>query len=254
MGNETNGESLRHATAFAKRPAFACANALGKQIVAVILHGSLTLGDFIPGHSDVDLLVIVEQALADEEIDALWKAIESVHADAPSRVDLRVVTREVAFSPTPAPSMEVSLAFGPDRPLTFEKHVAGEPDLVIEFSMVRAHGRSLVGADPSALIGSVPDEWVVAVGDQQLAAWQRLTDDATHAALMVLTACRIWRFSADGCHSSKSEAGRWALARDSSLTAVAEALRQRGGDSEATIGEAGIRRLISVVRGEIAKR
>jgi hypothetical protein len=89
-----------------------------------------------------------------------------------------------------------------------ETHVAEGPNLVVEFSIVRAHGRSVVGATPSAVIDPVPDKWVLAEGKRQLAAWERLTDDEAHAELMVLTACRIWRFGAEHVHCSK-EAGRW---------------------------------------------
>jgi predicted nucleotidyltransferase len=254
VGYETAGDPRRRATTFAEQLASRCANALGDRVVAVILHGSLTLGDFTPGRSDIDLLIVVEQPLADEEIGALQEAVDPLRGEAPSRVDLRVVTRAVAAAPAPAPAMEASIALRPGQPLAVETRVAGEPDLVVEFSLVRGHGRSIVGADPSTVIGAVPDEWVVEVGDRQLAAWERLADDAAHAELMVLTTCRIWRFSAEGVHCSKSEAGHWALARDPSLTVVEEALRQRGGDPEATIGEEGIRCLIALVRREIAHR
>src|SRR5438093_8247510 len=94
--------SRRRASAFAERLAGCCANALGDQVVAAILHGSLTLGDFTPGRSDVDVLIVVERPLADEEIAALQEAVDALRGEAPSRVDLRVVTREVALSPTRA--------------------------------------------------------------------------------------------------------------------------------------------------------
>lgn len=244
----------RRATAFAEELVSCCADALGDRVVAVILHGSLALGDFRPARSDIDLLIVVERPLADGEISALREAVDPLRGEAPSRVDLRVVTRATAASPTPAPAMEAHVALRPGRPAAVEMRVAGEPDLVVEFSVARAHGRTIVGTDPSTVIGAVPDEWVVEVGDRQLAAWERLADDAAHAELMVLTTCRVWRFSAEGVHSSKSEAGRWALARDPSLTAVEEALRQRFGDPDATIGADGIRRLIALVRREIANR
>jgi hypothetical protein len=41
-------------------------------------------------------------------------------------------------------------------------------------SRCRAHGRSLLGAAPAELIGEVPDRWVVAAGDAQLADWQAI--------------------------------------------------------------------------------
>jgi predicted nucleotidyltransferase len=242
------------ATEFARLLAERTATALGAPALAVILHGSLVLGAFTPGRSDVDLLVVVAAPLTDTEIGALRGELDALRHDAPGRVDLRVVTRAVASAPTRAPPMEAYLSLRPGEPSALEARVAAEPDLVVEFAMVRAHGRALVGVDPRSVVGPVPDEWVVEVGDRQLAAWERLTDDAAHAELMVLTTCRIWRFSVEGVFSSKADAGRWALARDPSLTAVEQALRQCASDRRATIDEGGIRRLIARVRQEIAAR
>ena len=126
-----------------------------------------------------------------------------------------------------------------------------ERDLVAELSMARADGQSLFGAEPSLVVGEVPDEWVVAYGDRSLAHWERLTGDAKHAELMVLTTCRIWRFTLEGVHSSKSTAGRWALARDPSLTAVEDALRLRAGELDAVVESSDIAALIARVRSEI---
>ena len=254
MGDETVEDPRRRAITFAEQLANSCVNALGDRVNTVIMHGSLTLGDFTPGRSDIDLLLVVEQPMTDEEIRALEEAVGLLRGEAPSRVDLRVVTREVAASPTPAPAMEAYIELRPGLPAALETRVGGEPDLVVEFSLVRVHGHGIVGAEPSTVIGAVPDAWVVEVGDRQLAAWEKLAGDAAHAELMVLTTCRIWRFSAEGVHCAKSEAGHWALARAPSLTAVREALRQRRADPEATIGEDGIRRLIALVRREIANR
>lgn len=228
--------------------------ALGRRVLGVMLHGSLALGAFTAGRSDVDLLVVVDRPLSDEEIMGLRGVGDSLTGEAPVRVDLRVVTRSVAAAPTQAPPMEAYLALQPDRPATMEARVAGEPDLVVELAMVRAHGVALLGAEPRSMMGTVPDEWVVEVGDEQLAAWERLTDDAANAELMVLTTCRIWRFGVEGVFCSKADAGRWALERDPSLSAVGQALRQRAGDGAATIDEEGIRRLIARVRREIAGR
>jgi hypothetical protein len=43
-------EALRFAAALAR----SCSRALGETVAGVILHGSLTLGDYLPGRSDVD--------------------------------------------------------------------------------------------------------------------------------------------------------------------------------------------------------
>jgi hypothetical protein len=245
-------DASSRATGFARLLAERSAAALGARALAVILHGSLALGSFTPGRSDIDLLVVVDEPLADGDVEALRRLFDAHRNDAPHCVDVRVVTSAAAASPTRNPPMEAYFRLHPGEPSTLEARVPAEPDLVVEFAMVRAHGRSLVGVDPRSVVGPLPDQWVVEVGDRQLAAWERLADDAAHAELMVLTTCRIWRFSAEGVFSSKADAGRWALAHDPSLTAVEQALRQRSGDHRATVDEDGIRRLIARVRREIA--
>jgi hypothetical protein len=142
------------ASRFAGALARAAAGALGDSVAAVILHGSLTLGDYLPGRSDVDLLAVVDRPLDGPRLDALTGAVAA--ARPPARVDLRVVTRQVAAAPTPAPPMEAYLELTPGSGVQVERRHPGERDLVVEFSVCRAHGRRLVGAPPAGLIGEVP--------------------------------------------------------------------------------------------------
>jgi Domain of unknown function (DUF4111)/Nucleotidyltransferase domain len=243
-------EALR----FAETLAGSCAGALGETVTGVILHGSVTLDDYIPGRSDVDLLVVVNDPLTDTQLDPLTQAVATRRPRSPGRVDLRVVTRQVAASPTPAPPMEAYLELTPSSGsgLQVERRHPGERDLVVESSMCRAHGRSLVGAAPAELIGEVPDQWVVNVGDAQLAAWQAIGDDPEHAELTVLTTCRVWRFAEEGRHCSKTAAGHWALRRDPTLHVVRDALGQRHGEPTGPINAAQIRRLLTLVRARLA--
>ncbi|HEV8648047.1 MAG TPA: aminoglycoside adenylyltransferase domain-containing protein [Actinomycetes bacterium] len=240
---------------FAEALARSCAAALGDTVAGVILHGSLTLVDYLPGCSDVDLLVVVDDPLTERQLAALTEAAGRHRPQAPGRVDLRVVTRQVAAAPTPAPPMEayIELAPGSGSGVQVERRHPGEPDLVVEFSMCRAHGRSLVGAAPAELLGEVPAEWVLAVGDDQLAAWEAIGDDPKHAQLTVLTACRVWRFAEEGRHCSKTAAGEWALRRDPTLQVVRDALQQRRGDPTAPIDPAQVRQLLAVVRARLAE-
>jgi predicted nucleotidyltransferase len=41
----------------------------------VIPHGSLTLGDYLPGSSDVDLLVVVDEPFTVRQLAALTEAV-----------------------------------------------------------------------------------------------------------------------------------------------------------------------------------
>jgi hypothetical protein len=180
--------------------------------------------------------------------------VASRQPQAPGPVDLRVVTRQVAASPTPAPRMEAYLRLTPTCGVRLEgrRHPA-ERDLAVELSVCRTHGRSLLGAAPAELIGEVPDRWVLAAGDAQLADWEAIGDDPPYAELTVLTACRVWRFAEEGRHCSKSAAGRWALRRDPTLAVVADALHQRHRDPAARIDPAQVAQLLALVRARLAE-
>jgi Domain of unknown function (DUF4111) len=120
-------------------------------------------------------------------------------------------------------------------------------------SATAGHGRSLLGAAPAELIGEVPDRWVVAAGDAQLADWQAIGDDPPYAELTVLTACRVWRFAEEGRHCSKTTAAKWALRRDPTVQVVRDALRQRHSDSTKPIDAAQVGQLLAVVRARLAE-
>jgi len=106
---------------------------------------------------------------------------------------------------------------------------------------------------PAELLGEVPDRWVVAAGDAQLADWQAIGDDPPYAELTVLTACRVWRFAEEGRHGSKAAAGSWALERDLTLGVVGDALRRRRGDPATRIDPAQVGQLLAVVRARLAE-
>jgi hypothetical protein len=222
---------------------------LGDQLVSIFLHGSLVLGGLVEGRSDIDLLVVIERPLDDTQLTALERLVVESYEAEPTKLDVRVVTRAVAANPTPAPPLE--LAIGSHRGLEVVRRVEHVPDVAVELSIVRATGRALAGEQPAAVIGAVPDEWLVAIGDSYLERWQTMTDDDERAELRVLSACRIWRFAAEGVHCSKADAGAWVLARDASLTAVEGALRRRAGES-VVISPEDIADLLARVRGELA--
>jgi Domain of unknown function (DUF4111)/Nucleotidyltransferase domain len=245
--------SAKEALRFAEALASSCSQALGDAVAGVILHGSLTLGDYLPGRSDVDLLVVTQDPLTDAQLAALTDALAGHRPQAPGPVDLRVVTRQVAASPTPAPPMEAYLRLTPTSGVRVEeRRRPAERDLAVELSVCRAHGRRLLGAAPAELIGEVPDRWVAAVGDAQLADWQAIGDDPPYAELTVLTACRVWRFAEAGRHCSKAAAAKWALRRDPALQVVRDAMRQRRRDPAGRIDAAQVQQLLAVVRARLA--
>ena len=192
--------------------------------------------------------------LGDARLAALVEAMASRRAAAPGPVDLRLVTRQVAAWPTPAPPLEAYLRLTPGPGCGWRS--AGTPGSATwrwSSWCAAPHGRSVLGATPAELLGEIPDRWVVAAGDAQLASWQVIGDDPPYAELTVLTACRVWRFAEEGRHVSKAAAAEWALGRDPTLGVVGDALRRRHGDPAARIDPAQVARLLAVVRERLAE-
>jgi hypothetical protein len=73
-----------------------------------------------------------------------------------------------------------------------------------------------------------------------------------YADLMVFTACRVWHHAVESVHSSKLDAARWALARDSGLDGVEAALSRRAGGS-VPLSEAHVRRVLDRVLGAVGE-
>lgn len=146
------------AVAAAARLADSCSDVLGPALVSAILHGSLTMDDFQPGRSDLDLLLIVERGLTPGEADALVGVVRATDPDPAGGVDLLVVTRRAAELPAENPGREllVGRSSGPVVDLEVEGRDDHVPDLWPELSEARANGRSLSGPEPQEVIAEVP--------------------------------------------------------------------------------------------------
>lgn len=253
--NDRAGEDAQTALLEASSEFAAClrGSALGPHVQGVFLHGSLVLGDFVEGRSDLDLLVVVDGELDEPERHIVLRCVRRCLCGRVQRADLRVVRREVAADPSFPPELELDVetrgreikAVGGPRP---------ERDLAVEFWVVRHHGRVLLGPDPAELISEVPASWVDAAGDAQLADWERRPFDPRHAELMVFVACRIWRFAVERVHCGKTAAAEWALEQDPMLRVVGAALRRRRERMETEIDEDGVRALLARVRAVLAER
>ncbi|GAA4605236.1 putative nucleotidyltransferase [Actinoplanes octamycinicus] len=236
--------------AAADRIAAEVAGVIGGAARSVILHGSLAAGDFRPGRSDLDLLVVVDGGLTDAQAAALQRLVRQADPGAAAGIDLHVITADAAGTASRAPALELYLGRS-STAMEVERRVPADPDLATELSMARAGGRALTGASPAEVIAPIPAEWVIDRGRHWLTVWRSLTDDTAHAAFMVLTTCRIWRFAVERVHCSKPRAAAWALRRDPALTVVRQAISQYA-EEPAVVSEPALAALLDRVIGETA--
>jgi hypothetical protein len=222
---------MEEALACAQRLAAHLAGGAGGKLLAVYLHGSAVLGGWVPGRSDVDVLIVVADDTGDATADSMAQAIV------------------VAGSQCPAPGLESSIVAAataryPASPWPYLRHVVagpvaaphvvvpneaapGDRDLLMHYAVCRAAGHPVLGPSPRELIGPIPRPDVLAYLADEL-SWG-LANAAERYA--VLNACRALAYLADGTIVAKIAGGETAL-RDGSGPAgiITRALAQQRGE------------------------
>jgi predicted nucleotidyltransferase len=223
-------------------------------LVAAYLHGSAAGDDFVPGRSDLDVLVVLEQQLPDPTVAGLVEAAGAVGRSAGMNVDFRLVTKEAARNADRHPLLEagISVRLGREPDAVMETRRAVEVDLLNEFSLCRDHSVPIVGHDAAEVLFDVPSHWVVEIGLDQIQRWRELPFESTYADLMVFTSCRIWQFATEGVHASKSGAARWVRNHHPDLEAPQISLDRRNRGVRTEPGEQAVRALLTAVLADLS--
>jgi hypothetical protein len=188
---------------------------LGDELVGLYLYGSLSLGDFNPGSSDIDFLAATRGVLPDETLTQLAAMHARIAASGlpyaerleGSYIPLRALRRhDPADNRHPTIGMDWAFGVGPHG-----------SNWIIERHIVREHGHALHGPPPRDLIDPVtPDalradtrEMLLSFWSQQLHGpdWLRTRE---YQAFAILTMCRALYVLAQGNVASKRVAAEWA--------------------------------------------
>jgi len=188
---------------------------LGSELVGVYLYGSLSLGDFEPTSSDVDLLVVTREALSSEALVGL----AAMHAClATSALPYADKLEGWYFARTalrrPAPDEPQQATIGADWPFGLQ---APGAVWVIERHIVREHGLTVFGPSPRELIDPVAPEALRAATRSLLRDFWALQLDGPdwlrtrdYQAFAILTMCRALHTLHTGQIVSKPVAATWA--------------------------------------------
>jgi predicted nucleotidyltransferase len=204
---------------------------LGEGLVGVYLHGSLAMGAFDPGRSDVDVLAVCAEPLPRSQRLALGHALDAIPRP-PSGGDLEfsLVTAASVRTPSDAPRFEVHVSTH-DRPAVIDGgDRPGDQDMVVHFAVTRARGRSLVGPAPEDLFPEPERALLIRAflsdmrwgREEGAAAWEgHPMPELASMAYRVLNAARSWRFLETGELGSKVEGAEWVRARGAGIEDVA---------------------------------
>jgi predicted nucleotidyltransferase len=193
----------------------ALATELRPSLLGVVGHGSWVHGDFAPGRSDLDLLIVLQQDPSPELVRRIEPILtEIVEADPPwrDRLELGFVTPKAVddvlrHATTPHQSARIS----PGEPLHL---IPAARHQLLDWEAA-TRGVALYGPPPTELLPSIPAAAVRAVVREHLhnwPTWVEAGDPAAYGfqAYAVLTVCRAAALLGTGERLSKRQAARWA--------------------------------------------
>jgi hypothetical protein len=222
------------------------ARTLGTDLVGVYFVGSVVLGGYVPGESDIDIAAVSNAGLTDAERQSVAAVVVEASTVCPARgVEFTLYRREVASSLPDSADFEVNANGGPRMPTAVHLDASSEPGFwyVLDRAIAHRSGLAICGPPPRETFADVPRS-ILLKAMQESMAWHRVHEKAT--LYSVLNACRAWRFAAMDVLGSKLEGATWARARwpDTGVIDAAVALR-RGED--ATLDDKGVDALLASV-------
>jgi hypothetical protein len=202
---------------------------LADDLVGVYFVGSVALGDYIPGRSDIDMVAVTDRPISDDEKRQVVDELSHPNLPCPTRgFEFVLYTRpRVAVASSDA-AFEINLNTGPGMAPHVGFDASAEPRFwfVIDRAFAHAFGIAIEGPPAREVFAPVPRPVVLEAMAESL-AWHRAHESLGH--FTVLNACRAWRYAEAGELGSKADAAEWARQRSADTETIDTALRMRRG-------------------------
>lgn len=201
------------AAAFGRAVAAVLGAALGDGFAGAWFVGSLALGGYVGGESDIDIVAVCRQPVDDHLKPVVAERVLEVTSRCPTRgLELTLYRADVAASPPAGAEFEVNVNGGPRMDRSVHLRADEEPGFwyVLDRAIAYRAGRTITGPPARALFVDVGRPVLL---DAMAASmrWHREHERAT--LYSVLNASRAWRFAADDVLGSKLEGAEWARER-----------------------------------------
>lgn len=185
--------------------------ALRDNLVGVYLYGSLITGDFDPSVSDLDLVVVLRQALDDADFEALQQLHETVIRDKPewqNRLELAYISqRGLRRFRSEASTIGI---ISPGEP--FHLIQAGS-DWLISWYALREDGAALLGPPIESLVNPISAHDYLRAVREHIEGYRAMVTGMADAAMLSYTTLTVARGLYTLCHgqpASKIKAAAWA--------------------------------------------
>lgn len=207
------------------------ARALDGALVGAYFVGSIALGGYVAGESDIDVIGVSDHRIPPERKPTIAESIVECAAGCPARgLEFTLYRRDVAAALPVAADFELNANGGPRMSRVVHLDSATEPGFwyVLDRAIAHRVGVAIAGPPAGQVFADVPREALLAVMRESM-QWHREHEGAT--LYSVLNACRAWRFAAGGALGSKLEGAAWARSRSTYAELIDSAVALRQGKS-----------------------
>jgi hypothetical protein len=202
---------------------------LGDALVGAYYVGSIALGGYVAGESDIDIVAVSEHAIPDQKKPSIAGAVIDTTMSCPARgLEFTLYRREVAETSPVAADFEVNVNGGRRMARAIHLESQTEPRFwyVLDRAIAHSCGLVLYGPPPAEAFAEVSRRALLEVMVESM-RWHREHEKAT--LYSVLNASRAWRFAAEDALGSKLEGAVWARERWSSPGVIDAAVDLRHG-------------------------
>lgn len=219
---------------------------LGEGFVGAYYVGSIALGGYVAGESDLDIAAVSAHAIPDDVKPSLADAVFGTTTSCPARgLEFTLYRRAVAASSPVGADFEVNVNGGPRmaRAIHLESRAESPFWYVLDRAIAHRCGVVISGPVPAGVFADVSRRTLL---DAMIASmrWHRQHEKAT--LYSVLNASRAWRFAVEDVLGSKLEGAAWARERWSSPSIIDAAVDLRHGRA-ATLDAVEVDRLLDHV-------
>ena len=223
---------------------------LGDALAGAYYVGSIALGGYVAGESDLDIVAVSERAIRDQEKPSIAGAVLDTTTSCPARgLEFTLYRREIAESSPVAADFEVNVNGGPRMARSIHLESRAEPRFwyILDRAIADRCGVVIYGPPPAEVFVEISRRLLLDVMIESM-RWHREHEKAT--LYSVLNASRAWRFAAEDALGSKLEGAAWARERWSSPWVIDAAVDLRHGRN-ATLDAAEVDRLLHHVESAL---
>jgi L-rhamnose mutarotase len=183
---------------------------LGEKLVGLYLDGSLVIGDFEPGISDIDLVAALSTEIDDQEFEALKKMhyeLVSVHTKWYDRIEVCYITVDALKTVRTKTSQIVNIS--PGEPIHRKE---SNKEWLMNWYLSREKSKTLYGPSPKRIIEPISKEEFIQTVKTHTRSWDKYVQDMRNPyaqSYSIFAMCRALYTVKNGEQVSKKKAALW---------------------------------------------